>query len=399
MLTRLDLPPRVLIASEAMWERWKRVVFVAGLSALAGCGGVEKQTLTIGMILPLTGPAASAGNEAYQSVQLAVEEANASGRLAPYTLQLAVQDDVSDAKQAVNAAKALSSNPAVLGIISHFNSGCYMPASRVYHENGVAAITPAATNPAITLQGFPEIHRIVTTDQVQGDAMGQYIAKQGVKRLAIIHDRTQYGEGIAKVVQAAASAAQVLVVSFDGIQVSDKDFRALLTTLRGKNPDAVFFGGLYDEGGLLVKQMRDLGMTQGFYGPDGIKGKDFTDVAGAAANGSIVSFVGKPVDQMASASMFLANYEKRFGRPVENFGPYAYDVAGVFIAALEQIVKQSAVPSRAAVLAGLKTLRYSGVIGITEFDERGDTKNRAISFYRVENGQFVFVEATGESSS
>ena len=382
-----------------MRARQKWMVAFLFLPALAGCGGESARTLTIGTILPITGPAASAGNEAYQAVQLAIEEANASGRLAPYTLQLSVQDDVSDPKQAVSSAKNLASNPAILGIIAHFNSGCYMPASRVYHENGVAAITPAATNPAITLQGFPEIHRIVTTDQVQGEAMGQYIARRGVKKLVIIHDKTQYGEGIAKVVRVAASQAGVSLVSFDGIQVGDKDFRALLTNVRGKNPDAIFFGGLYDEGGLLVKQMRELGMTQVFFGPDGIKGKDFTDVAGAAANGAIVSFVGKPVDQMASAKAFLANYEKRFGKPVENYGPYAYDVAGVFIAVLENLVKRGQEPTRPAVLAELKTIRHSGVIGITEFDERGDTKNRAISFYRVDNGQFVYLEATGDASS
>lgn len=378
--------------------RMKRYLVWMLLAVLCGCGGVQQKTLTIGAILPITGPAASAGSEAYQAVQLAVEEANASRRLAPYTLQLLPQDDVSDPKQAVSSAKNLASNPSVLGVIAHFNSGCYMPASRVYHENGVAAITPAATNPEITLQGFPEIHRIVTTDQVQGEATGGYIAKKGAKKLAIIHDKTQYGEGIAKVVRVAAENAGVKVASFDGIQVGDKDFRALLTTVRGKNPEAIFFGGLYDEGGLLVKQIRELGMTQTFYGPDGIKGKDFTDVAGKAAEGAIVSFVGKPVDRMATAQAFLSNYEKRFDKPVENYGPYAYDVAGVFIAVLEKIVKDGREPTRPAVLEGLRSVRYSGVIGITEFDERGDTKNRAISFYRVENGQFVFIESTGESS-
>lgn len=351
------------------------------------------------MILPITGPAASAGNEAYQAIQLAIEDANAAGRLGSYQLRLVARDDVSDPKQAVSSAKDLASNPDVLGIIAHFNSGCYLPASRVYHENQVAAITPAATNPEITLQGYPEIHRIVTTDQVQGEAMGQYISARGLKRLAIIHDKTQYGEGIAKVVRAASSGAGVEVVSFDGIQVGDKDFRAILTAVRGKKPDGVFFGGLYDEGGLLVKQMRELGMAQTFFGPDGIKGKDFTDVAGAASNGSIVSFVGKPIDQMTTAKSFLANYEKRFGRPVENFGPYAYDVAGIFIAVLEKIVQRGDAPTRAGVLSELKKIQYPGVIGQTEFDEHGDTKNKAISFYRVENGQFVFVEATGDLSS
>lgn len=384
-----------------MFTKWKYPA--AGLIALAlsGCGGsgAPSQTLTIGAILPVTGPASSAGNEAYQSVQLAVEEANASGRLAPYRLELILRDDVSDPKQAVSSAKDLVSNPAVLGIIAHFNSGCYMPASKVYHDNGVAAITPAASNPSITLQGFPEIHRIVTTDQVQGEATGKFVAKQGVKRLAIIHDKTQYGEPLAKVVQASAAAAGVTVVSYDGIQVGDKDFRALLTTIRGKNPDAIFFGGLYDEGGLLVKQMRELGMTQTFYGPDGIKGKDFLDVAGASATGAMVSFIGNNADALPGARAFLANYKKRYGQDVENFGPYAYDVAGVFVAALENILKRKESPTRAAVLAELATLRYNGVMGVTEFDEHGDNKNRAVSFYRVENGKFVFVEAIGEPAS
>lgn len=379
-----------------MERHWKVLWLI--LLAISACGGVAPKTLTIGAVLPLTGPAASAGSEAYQSVQLAVEEANASGRLAPYRLELAVQDDVSDPKQAVSSAKNLSSNPAVLGVIAHFNSGCYLPASRVYHENGVAAISPAASNPSITQQGFAEIHRIVPTDQIQGNATGKFIAKRGVKRLAIIHDKTQYGEPLARMVQASAVNSGVSVVSYDGIQVGDKDFRALLTTIRSKNPDGIFFGGLYDEGGLLVKQMRELGMTQTFYGPDGIKGKDFTDVAGSAANGAIVSFIGNNADALPGAQNFLANYMKKYDKPIENFGPYAYDVAGLFVVALENILKRNETPARASVLAELKKIQYSGVMGVTEFDERGDTKNHSISFYRVENGQFVFLEATGAAS-
>lgn len=378
----------------------KCLCFVLGILFLwNACGGSapESKTLTLGVILPLTGPAATAGNEAYQAAQLAVEEANASGRLKPYTLRLLARDDVSEAKQAVSSAKDLGSNPEVLGIIAHFNSGCYMPASKVYHEYGVPAITPASTNPDITLQGFPEIFRIVTTDQIQGGAMGKFIAKQGIKRMAIIHDKTQYGEGIANVVQGSAKAAGVDVVSFDGLQVGDKDFRALLTTVRGRNIEAIFFGGIFDEGGLLVKQIRELGMTQKFFGPDGIKGRDFTDVAGAAADGTIVSFVGNNADQLPGAQVFLKNFQTRFGRPVENFGPYAYDVAGTFIAAFEKILKRNEIPTRANILAELQTIEYPGVMGVTAFDERGDNKNRAISFYRVDSGKFVFVEAIGES--
>lgn len=368
------------------------------LLCLTACGGPAAKTLTLGAVLPLTGPAASAGDEAMQSVQLAVEEANASGRLAPYTVRVISQDDVSDPKQAVNSAKALAANPEVLGIIAHFNSGCYMPASKVYHENGVAAITPAASNPQITRQGYSEIHRIVPNDQIQGDATGLFLAKRGVKRLAVIHDKTQYGEPLARMVKESAERAGVTVVSYDGIQVGDKDFRPILTKIRGNNPEAVFFGGLYDEGGLIVKQMRELGMKQTFHGPDGVKGKDFLDVAGAAANGAIVSFIGNNADALPSAKSFLENFQKRYGKPIENFGPYAYDVTGVFIAVIENILKRNEAPTRAAVLAELKMIRYNGVMGVTEFDERGDNKNRAISFYRVENGQFVFLEATGAPS-
>lgn len=381
-----------------MKKTWTWLAVCAGFAGLIACGQERPKTLTLGAILPLTGAAASAGNEAYQAVQLAIEEANELGRLAPYKLELIARDDVSDPKQAVSAAKGLVSNPDVLGIIAHFNSGCYMPASKVYHENQVAAITPAASNPSITLQGFPEIHRIVTTDQVQGEAMGKFIAKRGLKKLAIIHDKTQYGEPLSKVVRGSAEQSGVTVVSYDGIQVGDKDFRALLTTIRGKTPDAIFFGGLYDEGGLLIKQMRELGMTQTFFGPDGIKGKDFIDVAGSAGEGAIVSFIGNNADALPGAQALLAKYQKRFGAPIENFGPYAYDVSGVFIAALENILKRSETPTRSAVLAELKKIRYDGAMGVTEFDEHGDNKNRVISFYRVDQGKFAFVEALGESS-
>lgn len=144
--------------------------------------------------------------------------------------------------------------------------------------------------------------------------------------------------------------------------------------------------------------MRELGMGQTFYGPDGIKGKDFLDVGGKAAEGAVVSFIGNNADQLPGAKAFLANYLEKYKTPVENFGPYAYDVAGVFIAAIENIVKRGETPTREAVLAELKTIRYDGIMGVTEFDASGDNKNRSISFYKVVNGQFVFLEALGAAA-
>jgi len=374
------------------------------MSLLAACllwgcqGKAQQKVVKLGAVLPLTGPAAAPGTEMNNAVLLAVDEWNASGKMGEYRVVVASMDDASDPKQAVSSAHALMSDPKVVAVVAHLNSGCFLPASRIYHDTKVVAMSGATTNPQITLQGFPEIFRVCTTDLVQGELTAPFIKELGAARVAIVHDKTQYGQGLAEVVRTASPKHGLEVVSFDGIDVGEKDFRALLTKIKDHNPDVVYFGGMYDEAGLMVKQMRDLGMKQQFISDDGTFGQDFIDAGSEATEGAIVTMVGAPLTNLKQAEQFMQKYEQRFGKKIENYGPYAYDVAHILLTAISKAIERTGSPDKAAILEEVRKTEYDGVIGHTSFDENGDTKNKLITFYRVENGKFVPVQTVSLSA-
>ena len=278
-----------------------RRAFVLAFAVLAACGeesgskvttpsGAEPpalQTVTLGAVLPTSGPNASSGNEMADSARLAVEQAQARFAEKGYRLQFVVQDDASDPKQAVSAAYSVTGDPTVFGVVAHLNSGCYLPSIPVYQQANVMSISGATTAVSITESGARQVARVVPQDGVQGVVCADFTRDWlKLKRVAIIHDKTQYGQGVATVYQDRARALGLEILSFDGINVGEKDFKALLTKIRESKPDGVFFGGVYDEGGFLVKQMRELSMDAVFMGADGLFGSGPPEVAiglGAAA--------------------------------------------------------------------------------------------------------------------
>ena len=364
------------------------VLTVAG-ALLAGCGGGggESNEVILGAILPLNGPNAQTGREMLNSVKLAVKEWNESGKLGRWTCRVVEMDDGGEQKEAVNAVHDMYNNyPLSLGgVVAHLNSGCFYPASPIYHDYRVPAMSPATTNPKITQQGFDNIFRVCTTDIVQGGSAVILFETLGIKSVALIHDRTQYGQGLTDVIKAGCTGKGITVTSEDGIPVADKDFKSVLTKIRASNPEAIYFGGMYDEGGLLVRQMRDLGMQQPFFGGDGLKGSAFTDAGGEATIGSRVSIVGAPMEEMGGgvAAAFFANYEREFGQNVENYGPFAYDVANILLTAIGQVLDEKDAVDREAIIKKIRTIEHDGVIGHTSFDEFGDTTNKIITFYEV----------------
>lgn len=353
----------------------------------------ELKVLKLGAIVPTSGPNASNGQEMAASATLAVEQWAERFASKGFRLEINVQDDASDPKQAVAAAYSVTGDSTVFGIVAHLNSGCFLPSIPVYQQAGVMAISPAATNVDITAKGVQQVARVVPHDGVQGqvcaDFAHDWLKKQ---KVAIIHDKTQYGQGIATVFQDRAKALSMDVLSFDGINVGEKDFKALLTKVRESKPELVFFGGLYDEGGFLVKQMRELSMDAVFFGPDGVWGQDFIDVGGASTDGAIVSSPGLPVERMPSATAYREAYQGRFGKPVQNYGPYAYDAANVLIAAAWKAIGEGKENElRAAVVANARAIEHEGATGQTKFDEKGDTLRQSFSFQKVEGGAWHYL--------
>jgi len=366
------------------------------LGLLGGCasqpgGGTEASlsVIKIGCAAPLTGDQAQIGIDHCQGVQMAVEEFNASGRLAGTRVEILKMDDQRNPAQAVNAAKKLVSDPAVLGVIGHFNSSCTQPASAIYHGAGMTQITAASTNPDLSKQGFKTFFRVAATDDVQGPKGARFAANQlGVKQLFVIDDKTTYGKGLADAFEKEAAALGIKVLGHEGITQGDKDFNPLLTKIKPLQPDLIYFGGIYPEGSLLLRQARALGITAPFMGGDGIATHTLVELAGAAASeGTYATMVGGDMKKVPSAAAFVTAYETRYGK-LGQWSAYGYDAANILLKAVETADAKT----RAGVLTAMRTVpSFTGITGSVVFDEKGDNQNQFIGIFKVTGGELVYV--------
>jgi branched-chain amino acid transport system substrate-binding protein len=375
--------------------KWSALVIalVTALS-LSACGKKQeaasdgKQVIKIGQSSPLTGPQAHLGKDNDNGARLAIDEINASNPTLggkPVVFELVSEDDGADPKTATTVAQRLV-DEGVAGVIGHLNSGATIPASKVYFDAGIPQISPSATAVKYTTQGFKTAYRVMTNDEQQGTVLGRYAVKLGGK-IAIIDDRTAYGQGLADVVEKAAKAAGEDVVAREYTTDRATDFMAILTSIKAKDPDVVFFGGMDPQAAPLVKQMRQLGMKARFLGADGSETPKFIELAGPDAEGSIASMPGLPLDSMPGGSEFKQKFEAKYGQ-IQNYAPYAYDAAHVMIQAMEKA--RSAAPAK--YLAELPKTDYQGVTGHIRFDAKGDLTGGAITLYQVKNGKWTVLE-------
>lgn len=362
-----------------------RAVFVslAVMFSLAACGPKEK-VVRIAVAVPLTGDMGTEGQGLRRAVEMAVEEVNLSKRF-PYKLEAAPFDDRADPKEAVNVANLIVSDPRVVAVVGHYNSGCAIPAAKVYARGQIAMISPAATNPEVTKQqlspdwsGPKNIFRVVPTDDVQGSYAAKYVYdKLGKRKMSIMHDKSPYGQGLAEEFKKTFLALGGKIVTEDGVSVGDKDYKALLTRIKDKNPEGLYFGGLYTEAGLIVKQMRELGMKTLFFSGDGAKTPGLFDVAGDFADGAYLTIVGIPVELLPSAQQFMANYKKRWtgsSEEIKPFDHFGYEAAQIVFDAIEKVG-----PDKVKLIEAIRQTKHSGLLGTTTFDEKGDTLNKIIT--------------------
>jgi branched-chain amino acid transport system substrate-binding protein len=364
----------------------------------SGCKAKEK-IYRLALAVPLTGDIAAVGQGMQRAAEMAVEESNQSGQV-KYKIELHSLDDRADPKEAVNVANQIVSDPQVFAIVGHLNSGCSIPAAQVYAKKNLLMLTPAATNPKLTLQQLEpswkwskNVFRVNTTDDVQGQFGAQFARNQlQSQTVCIIHDKTPYGQGLAEEFQKEFEALGGIVLSFEGIPVGDKDFKALLTKIKAKDPDLLYFAGLYNEGGLLVKQARELGLKSQFFSGDGLQTMEYIKIAGPSAENSYITNVGLPPEQLPSAKSFIEQYASRYpNTDLQPYDHYTYEAAKIAIHALEKagIQTNPEKVDKLKMLEYVKNLQYDGILGHTEFDEKGDTKNKAITVYLIKNGKFV----------
>jgi branched-chain amino acid transport system substrate-binding protein len=368
---------------------------IVGAAALLLGGSVFAQDLVvkIGHVGPTSGSIAHLGKDNENGARLAIEELNAKGVMIggkKAKFELLAEDDGGDPKQGTAAAQKLVDSK-VNGVIGHLNSGTTIPASKIYSDAGIPQISPSATNVKYTRQGYKTAFRVVADDGGLGGTLGRYaIDTLKGKSIAVIDDRTAYGQGVADEFEKGVKSKGGKIIGREFTNDKATDFTAILTTLKGKNPDVVFFGGMDAVAGPMLRQMKQLGISAKFMGGDGVCSGELPKLAaGTMADGQVVCAEAGGIDPKDTAAVkgmdeFKAKFKAKFGVDVQIYAPYVYDALNLMVAAM--VKAGSAEPAK--YLPELaKTTGYKGVTGSISFDEKGDIKNGALTLHSYEGGK------------
>jgi branched-chain amino acid transport system substrate-binding protein len=368
-----------------------KMIPLAGAIALAfaSAASAQEQVVKIGHVGPISGSIAHLGKDNENGARMAVDELNAKGVMIggkKVKFELLAEDDGGDPKQGTAAAQKLV-DAKVNGVVGHLNSGTTIPASKIYNDAGIPQISPSATNPKYTQQGFKTAFRVVANDSQLGGTLGRYAPEQlKSKKVAVIDDRTAYGQGLAQEFIKGAKAKGVDIVAQQYTTDKATDFNAILTAIKAKKPDAVFFGGTDAVAGPMLRQMKALGIIAKFIGGDGICSETLPKLAGdAMADGQVVCAEAGGVEEKQKKGMedFRAAFKKKFNAEVQIYSPYTYDAVMVMVEAMKKA--NSADPAK--YLPELAKIKYKGVIGDIEFDAKGDMKNGTLTLYSYKGGK------------
>jgi branched-chain amino acid transport system substrate-binding protein len=364
---------------------------VAAAFAAASAPAAAQTVVKIGHVAPLTGSIAHLGKDNELGGKLAVEELNAKkltigGK--PVRFELLSEDDGADPKQGTAAAQKLV-DAGVVAVVGHLNSGTTIPAARIYNDAGIPQISPSATNPDYTLKlKYPGAFRVVAHDGQLGGTLGRYaVSELKAKSIAVIDDRTAYGQGVADEFEKSAKAAGAKIVGREFTNDKATDFNAILTKLKGAKPEAIFYGGMDAVAGPMLRQMRQQGMGDvKFMGGDGICTVELSKLAGDALGENKVVCAeagGVTPDKAAAMEAFKKRFKDKFGVDVQLYAPYVYDAVNVLVAAMQKA--DSTDPKK--FLPELKKLSHDGVSGLIAFDAHGDIKDAALTLYTFRGGK------------
>ncbi|CAI0697114.1 Leucine-, isoleucine-, valine-, threonine-, and alanine-binding protein precursor [Serratia quinivorans] len=345
------------------------------------------ETILIGLAGPLTGPSARIGKDLENGAQLAIADANAQKptlKGKPVTFKLLSEDDQSDPRTAVAVAQRLV-DEGVAGVVGHWNTGTSIPAARIYHDAGIAQVAPVATGHGYTQQGFDTSFRVMGHDDDGGHYAGDYAVKVlKAKRIAVIDDRTAFGQGLADEFIKSLAAQGLQPVAREYVDDKTVDFSAVLTTVRSKNADLIFFGGVDSQAAPLARRIKQLGMNTQLMGAGGFVSQTFLTLAQKEGEGVVALEPGLPLEQMPGGKAFEQAYRDRYKTHIELHAPFAYDATRVLIAAIEQA--GSADP--ADYLPKLRAIHYQGVTGTIAFDAQGNLQQPSFTLYRVVDGKW-----------
>ena len=371
------------------------LVLAAGL-AFAGAADAQ---IKIGVAGPITGPNASFGAQLTTGVAQAAADFNAAGGILGQQITVEQGDDVSDPKQGVSVANKFAAD-GIKFVIGHYNSGVTIPSSEVYQENAILEITPASTNPTVTERKMWNIFRVCGRDDQQGKVAGTYILKHFKgKKIAVVHDKTTYGKGLADETKKTINTGGMKEVLYEGINTGEKDYSALVSKIKQSGADLVYFGGLYTEGGLIVRQMRDQGVKAPLMGGDGITSDEFASVGGPGVEGTLMTYGPDPRNK-PEAKTIVEEFRHR-AQPFEPEAYTLYSYAGV------QVIKQAAEAAKSLDPKKVAEKMHSGmkfktVLGDLAFDKKGDITKLDYVMYiwkKDASGKVTYVECPGSDCS
>lgn len=347
---------------------------IAGCAPAAATGG---GTIKIATQSPLSGSQSATGVDIERGAELAMSQLSGPLTAMGFKVELAAFDDQADPNTGVANAKKIVSDPTVLCVVGHYNSGVQIPSSEEYHTAGLANVSPANTNPKVTDRGYPEINRIVGRDDTQGAVGAQFAKSKGITSVYILHDKTTYGQGIAQFFQAEAQKQGLKVLGFEGT-TEKANFDPILSPALGANPDMIYLGGMFDQWAVLIKQAREKGFTGMFFSDDGYDSPDASKIAGDAqltGKGTYYSTVSGPASAYPGTAKFQTDFKAKYNSDPKPFAAQGYDSMGICLKAIENAAKanNNQTPTRAAVVQAVRALKdYPGITGTMNFNSKGD---------------------------
>src|SRR2546427_5263486 len=357
-------------------------VLAVALVPASELGAQGKGTIKIATKSPLSGGQAALGEGIKLGAQLALEQLRGNLTKQGFKVELVPFDDQAKPDVGVANAKNIISDKDIMVVIGHLNSGVAIPSSEVYKEVGLAMLSPAHTNEKVTARGYPNVNRVCGRDDVQGPVGGEFAATvMKAKSVYIVHDKTTYGQGVAEAFKSDVEKKGVKVLGFEGTE-EKSNFDPIITPIKAKNPDLVYFGGIYDQGAPFFKQAREKGLKSKFLGPDGFDSSDLVKIAGKTVVGMYYTTAAAPTSS-PQAKPFGVEYKKKFGKNTEPYAAESYVATAIAIKALEEVTKGGKAPTRAAVASAIRKVKYSGMTGAIEFDDKGDPKKASYYVMQV----------------
>jgi branched-chain amino acid transport system substrate-binding protein len=365
--------------------------------ALGGCsstttGKSGSPVIKIASVSPLSGAQAAIGEDIKLGAQMAFDEKKAEIEKLGFKVEFAPQDDQADPKMGVTVAQKLIADKSFMAVVGHFNSGVAIPSSEIYNKDNLCMVSPGTTNPDVTERRLPSVNRICARDDVQGPMGADFIMKDlEAKKVFIIHDKTTYGQGIAQEFQKRAQSIGLEVAGFEGITAGESDFSGVLNKVASVKPDVVYFGGIYPEGSLLIRQMSEKGIKAKFMGPDGMDNAEVVKIAGNAAIGTFYSSPAADIARTPEGKDWVSRFKAKFSKEPGNWSAYGYDSMTVIIEGIKNAVNNNngKMPTRKQVCEAVRAIKdLQGITSVITIDDKGDNMGAKLYISEFKKAQY-----------